>query len=177
MAAQPVTRTAKPAQLNTPPAVNEAATAASAPAQSARRGRKPGTKMVRKDLSGVTMDMLSGFKMMDKAAARAVIPSRARTEVQVKVDKDVRTAWDAWVAEGRPEKWTEIPPGFYVVAPDQAENVKYLLARSASYLNLRVRLGSPARDADGNEIVAFYVTDKREADTVKDVKDAATSSE
>jgi hypothetical protein len=158
-------------------ATGQAAPTSTAPTQPTRKGRKPGTPPKVYNLEGLDVDLLSQPQEVPDALSSLTAPVRARDERQGAMDKVVKAKYDEWVAAGRPSRWPLMPKARYHVPPQAVEGLQMLVRRAADFYGCSVKWGSPARDAEGRQIVVFAVKDRREGKPRNETQDGSESAE
>lgn len=125
------------------------------------RGRQKGQKPREWDYTGLDAALLSAPREVTPELASMAAPTRARDERQVAVDKVVRALYAKYEADGKPDKWANLPKHYYHVDPRVADTVRMLVRRAASFYGYSARFGNAVRDQNGREIVVFAVRDQR----------------
>lgn len=162
----------KPVPAATPPADPNAAPPAD-DGEAGKRGRKPGSTVVRPDTSGIDLAAIADAVVAPAEVRDLAAPKLERKPEQLAMDKVAERAHEAWVKAGRPAAWPKMPVITYYLNPTHVEAYKYLIRRACDFHGTRPRFGSPARvseslaakighpDYTGREILAWAVLDKR----------------
>jgi hypothetical protein len=151
-----------------------ASTPAAPVAAPKRRGRRPGQVVVPRDLSGISLELLSGASVISAPEqVRQLAPVRVRSDIQLVVDSKVAESYKLWNGLGKPASWNTCRGAIiaFPCPPDQADNVKYMVRRAADFLGIAVKFGKPARSKDGHEVVSFCAKDRRPRGSAEDTDD------
>jgi hypothetical protein len=131
---------------------------------------RKGSKRVTKVRPALDFNALTVAKVAPEQMSQYRPTRGERDPEQRQVDSIVKSAWDAWVAAGKPEAWDE-QPGTYLSVPEaHAETLKWRVGRSGSFYDLRIRFGRTEieeRDDGKFAVVVFTAITKPsgEADT------------
>jgi hypothetical protein len=155
--------------------MSETATTGQAPAKP-KRGRPKGSKNATGDSKARTQvkaEDIETIPLADIDAAELAVninpllvsltaPIRKRSEQQAAMDAVGKRAYQAWVDAGRPSAWGKVPSVTYFVPPERVEHYKYLIRRTADFLQpiprmeyVRDENGDrvPERDENGNVVL------------------------
>lgn len=131
-------------------------------------------------------DLAATLKSADMAVVSAEALSahqktyapRERSKEQKAVDKLVKSAYDAWVKAGKPEKFAQSPGGRLTVpVGDPETKVRRMLTNSAAFLGVSVRHGEAKKsEVDGTELVtlAFRVVDRTDRSGASEAEASAS---
>jgi hypothetical protein len=150
-------------QVNHDVAADDAADQAKADDKPKRNRKSP--------LAPVPVDLLGEAEDVPEEEWASIPPLVAPTERdagQLRIDAEVKDAFDQWVKAGKPHA-TKSPRKRRVVAPEHAPAVRHMIGNAARFHNVTAIISKPAFNADGKEIIVFSVRDKvardRKADT------------
>lgn len=119
--------------------------------------RRP--KLPEPDLEGIELAVVGA----DPSRKRSVGPRgpRERSKTAKAFDRLVKSAYDKWAEAGKPAKIDDCPWGIVRTKADQLENVESMLRRSATFLNVSLRMGDKTDLGNGITEVNFVARDPR----------------
>jgi Lsr2 len=124
-------------------------------------GEEPRPAKVNPALRPVPLDMLGDAEDVPEEewdAAPLTVPEE-RDESQVRIDADVKDAYDKWVAAEKPTV-SKSPRKRRIVSPEFAPAVRLMIGKAARFHGVSAVLSKPAFNKDGKEIITFSVRDK-----------------
>jgi hypothetical protein len=84
---------------------------------------------------------------------------KERDPAQLKIDEQVKTNYDSWVAKGKPAVH-ESPRGRFRVSPDHAPAINYMIKQAATHHKIVASIEPPKYGQDGRQIILFTTRDK-----------------
>ena len=172
-----------------PAAATRPAKEATAPASGAKKpGRKAGQPPREYDMTGLSASMLAAPKVVTREQASQFAPSKARSEMQIAMDRVVLNYHSDWsqgiirdytqidpetkrarvVGKVPPKtsRWSEMPKARYHIDPKAEDGFVALVNRAAIFHNLSIKWGQKnVHDADGRKVMVFAVRDRAERAT------------
>jgi hypothetical protein len=85
-----------------------------------------------------------------------------RDAAQLVIDKEVKDAYDKWVAAGKPHA-VKSPRKRRLANPEHAPAIRQMIGKAARLHKVTAVLSKPSFNADGKEIIVFSVRDKAPA--------------
>lgn len=82
-----------------------------------------------------------------------------RDAAQLVIDKEVKEAYDKWVAAGKPHA-VKSPRKRRLANPEHAPAIRMMIGKAARFHKVTAVLSKPAFNSDGKEIIVFSVRDK-----------------
>jgi hypothetical protein len=112
-------------------------------------------------LAPVPLDMLGDAEDVpeEQWEETALKAPDERDEAQLRVDADVKAAYDAWMKAGKPAV-SKSPRKRRAVAPQHGPAVRHMLGKAGRLHGVKVVISPVAHDKDGREIIVFSARDK-----------------
>lgn len=113
------------------------------------------------DTSGVGDDLLDTFEAVPGTEIVAVREADAeRSEMQLKVDKQVKSAHESWVIAGKPKGFNDSPRQRYrPKTRQQAKELTAMLRKAERFVGVHVRIAPVSQHVDGGFMLVWVATD------------------
>lgn len=131
-------------------------------------GKEPGhegkhgpKRAVPVDTSGIGDDLLDTFEAVPGTEIVAVREADAeRTPMQLKVDKQVKSAHESWVIAGKPKGFNDSPRQRYrPKTRQQAKELTAMLRKAERFVGVHVRIAPVSQHVDGGFMLVWVATD------------------
>lgn len=129
----------------------------------------------RKEYAPIDTDDMGTFAIVIDPNEREMLAPKTQRGVQAAersdtlkdLDKHNTALYAAWVKAGKPSEFTKSPLGKVRVTPDKVDSMRFLIRKSAQYLNHGCEYGDAGvkEKGTGRVVISWRCIDKRERNT------------